>query len=99
MAPVVFPNSPEIRFAPDTGQAALVSLDAQASSFEPNILALIANESYGGCSLIMDHGDGLRLGDECMCKVGRLAPTLAQIIWLRDDAETDTTVVGLRYLD
>jgi hypothetical protein len=67
--------------------------------FRPSLVAMILEESpMGGCGLAMQITPDLKPGVKVRAKVGKLAPLLAEVVWVRvlDDR---VMRVGLRYLE
>ncbi len=89
---------PAIRFQPDRGQYARISMQTNLRRFEPELRAEIIDESRTGCGLVLYNTPLLQEGDICVTQVGRLAPVHARVIWRREEGDDTALRVGLEYL-
>ncbi len=85
-----------VRFAPDDGVAAYISVDIACEEFRNDIQALIMNESYAGCGLVMAETDLLNEGDRCVARIGNLSPMKSTVRWRKADGN-GLLRVGLEY--
>ncbi len=84
-----------IRFTPDPLTTALVDLKT-ASEFNPSIVALVLNESFTGCALLLSCDHLLKKDQIVSVKVGLLDPIKAQIIWIKN-LEENIFKIGLKF--
>lgn len=84
-----------VRFAPDPGTIAEVSLNIGNNTL--SLYGLVLNESRAGCALILLCDQELTEGMTCMCRVGRLQNTAAELRWTKE-LEPGLYKVGLEYL-
>ena len=88
-----------IRFDPDPLDVAFIDLTPKGKTFEPELVALIINESYQGCSLVISGKKPLIKKDqEIKIKVGRLSPLMARVVWMKK-IESDLFRVGIQILE
>ena len=70
------------------------------SEFQAQVAALIINESFTGCALILStvslNGHTLEENTFIKVKVGPLDPMLSEIIWIKP-IDTEVIKVGLKY--
>lgn len=91
-----------IRFSSEPKDMAWVEITPPENSaeFQPQVAALIMNESYTGCALILTEvslsGHQLMENDFLKVKVGPLSPMLAEIIWIKS-IDADVLKIGLKY--
>lgn len=103
-------NRSHIRFNPDTFDIAILGskvedfsdYDESTSDFSGERVALISNESYSGCSLVV-HFKGdvsvyLNAGEVHFIKVGRLNPMKAEVKWKKILGD-QVIHVGFEYLE
>ena len=86
------------RFKPDLTQIAWIAFDPRlAASFIADRPALIIEESYGGCCLLVTDSGALEPLAECLLKVGDAGPLRAQVRWIK---ELDGSIrkIGFKYL-
>ncbi len=86
------------RFKSDKLDYALIDLNAKGKSFNPDVVALLINESFTGCAVLITHDDYLKNGAKVKVKVGHIDPIPAQIVWVKI-LEENIQKIGLRYLD
>lgn len=94
-------NRKKTRFLPEPGTYAL--LDARVSdkeeSFKPEITALLINESFTGCALVIMGNRRLKEGQLCRIKLGYLLkPMWAEVRW-RKELYNGIARVGLKYIE
>lgn len=85
-----------VRFKPDPGAYAQICLDVEAPKFEPELLALILDESGGGCGLVTLTSKTFHRGDRVKVKVGELAPVLSEVCWVIP-IDQQIQKIGLHY--
>lgn len=89
------------RFLPDPGTYALIDSKGseESKSFNPDITALIFNESYSGCALVIMGNKKLQVGQFCRIKMGYLTrPMNAEVRW-RKELYNGIARIGLKYLE
>ena len=88
-----------IRFKPDPLMYALIDTKTEQDqdSFNPQIVGLIVNESYGGCELAILREYPVKKGDKVKVKSGESGVIKAKISWQK---KLDDKIgrIGLRYL-
>ncbi|MGK5084321.1 hypothetical protein WDW37_13575 [Bdellovibrionota bacterium FG-1] len=87
-----------IRHVPDEGDFALIDLNPNNDDFKPTIPALIINEAYKGCGLLVHPHSKLAIGTHVRAQVGKLAPVLSEIRW-RKDIDSEVCKIGLLFLE
>ena len=87
-----------VRFKPDPMEHALLDLRAQPGVFAPSCSALILNESFSGCALILQSLDTILPEKEIRVKVGKLDPLRAQIVWAQP-LDKDIYKIGIQFLE
>lgn len=87
-----------VRYRPDRLTTAKIQLDAVTSSFVSEASALVYEESYGGCCLIVINERPVALQDRWRIQVGNLQPMIAEVVWVKrlDDA---VYKVGMKFLE
>lgn len=97
-----------IRFNPDSMETALVDPDenrflayhAQNYTFTPSIVALIYDQSYSGCSIIVinykQENSFLPIGLQCVIKVGEMSPLQGKVRW-RETLTNDVLKIGIEF--
>jgi len=86
------------RFRADRMTTAKVQSEAQTSSFMPECGALVYEEAYGGCCLIMLLDRPIDQGEKWRIQVGSLQPMTAEIAWAKV-LDEGIWKVGLKYLE
>ena len=88
-----------IRYRPDPLTYALIDEVSDSSDFAPKHIALVVDESLGGCGLIVVGNDQfLPLASHCRVKVGELSPLKAEVAW-RCQLDDVTVRLGLAFLE
>jgi len=87
-----------VRYRPDKLTIARIQLEAVTSSFVSEASALVYEESYGGCCLILIHDRAIALQEKWRIQVGNLQPMTSEVVWVKrlDDA---IYKVGLKFLE
>lgn len=85
-----------VRFDPDPTDTALVEFSPNGKTFKPTLAALISNESYGGCGLIVMTRLRIKQGDKVRVKVGRVKPLVGVVAWV-DPLAPRILQIGVRY--
>ncbi|WP_413288459.1 hypothetical protein [Bdellovibrio sp. HCB337] len=86
------------RFQPEPLDHALVDFNFGEKEFQPSAVALIMNESYTGCSLVIKTTIPLKVGSQIKTEVGRLGVLPAKIVWAKELAPS-VVQVGIQFLD
>jgi len=86
------------RYRPDRMTTAKVQLDAVTSSFVAEATALVFEESYGGCCLIIFSTHSISLKDRWKIQIGSLHPMLSEVVWVK---KLDDIIykVGMKFLE
>ena len=87
-----------VRYPPGEGESAYLCIEPDDGDFRNDIQAMIMNESYGGCGLMMAETDLLQEGDRCLAKIGSLTPMSAEVAWRVADGN-GILRIGLKYND
>ncbi len=85
------------RYRPDRLTIAWVQFNPAAEDFETDVHALVYEEAFGGCCLVMMFDRPLELGLRWMVKVGDLNPMEAEVVWFKN-LDQDVWKVGLKFL-
>lgn len=93
--PVAKPIRHATRFKPDPLTIAQLSVK---SDFTAQIAALVLNESFTGCALLITTDETFKKDQKVHVKVGHLNAMAASIIWI---IQIDESIfkVGLKYLE
>jgi hypothetical protein len=86
------------RFEPAPLDHALVDFRNEKEGFIACAVALIANESYTGCALVIKTDEPLAANQIIKVQVGRLAVMSAKIIWTTE-LEPSLLKIGLQFLE
>lgn len=86
-----------IRFKPDPGTLALVLTDSQGKKLSVPQIAIVVEEAYRGCSLLIVKELDFAEGDVLTVQVGHLSPLKAEIRW-KKNYEGKFEYMGLQYL-
>lgn len=87
-----------IRFKPDDNALALIDLKTTGKDFTPSISALILNESFSGCALVLASNDIIKVGTKIKIKIGNLHVMKAEIVWSKV-LEENIQKVGVKIMD
>jgi hypothetical protein len=89
-----------IRFNADPNTIATIDFASSdmASSFQPTVTALVTEESYRGCGIVVPMTKGLQVGDHIRIKVGNGPILKAEIRW-RTELDAQVLRLGVMYLD
>lgn len=91
------PPRRSIRFTPDPLTIAVLSLSTD-KIFRPKIVGLVLNESFGGCSILVNHDDTIQKDQVVNIKVGQLGLMKAKVIWVKH-LEESIYKIGLKFID
>lgn len=87
------------RFKPDALDYALIELNPKGNKkFNPDLVALIINESYTGSGLVMTTEKSLKSDQLVLIKVGKLEPMKARLVWFKA-LDRDLYKVGIQYVE
>jgi len=87
-----------IRFQPDPLDHALIDFNFERPEFIPSAVALIRNESYTGCSLVLNTKEVLKPGQKIKVSVGRIGILPCKVIWGKE-IEPSLIQIGVQFLD
>ena len=65
-------------------------------AFAPTIAALVTDEAYQGCGLVLLSTESLQLHQVCRVQLGRQSPMVAEVRW-RQELHPQVIRVGLMY--
>lgn len=88
----------KMRFPAEVGEIAMIDRDCESEDSGELIPALIINESYNGCALILKSKDAPEMGSKCLITLGRNTPYLAETVWVVN-VEEEVTKAGFQFLD
>jgi hypothetical protein len=77
---------------------AWVKFQAQDDHGLPELVALVYNESYKGCSLILVSDRHLQAGEQVHVRVGKLQPLQAKVAWVKI-LEDKILRAGFQYIE
>lgn len=73
-----------LRYPPDPMDTAKIDF-SKGDTFNPQYVALIRQEAYAGCGLLLVYQEGMEQdfakGRDCVIQVGKLEPLPAEIVW------------------
>jgi hypothetical protein len=84
-----------VRYRPEIDTVAFVDPSLEGE-FKRGPAALVVEEAYGGCCLLMLDPGPLQLLGYCRLQVGKLSPMKAQVRWMKT-IEGKITKVGFQY--
>ncbi len=87
-----------VRFPAEGDVAAIIDLSAGPGPFTPRLHALVYEESYGGCGMVVLKGVVFEPGDVIRLQVGRLGPMRAEVRWSMN-VDQHVQRLGVMYLD
>lgn len=85
-----------VRFSPDALSTALISFKNRVT-FKPELTALILNESFTGCSLLVISDNFIEPNDDMIVKVGEMAPMRARVVWSKN-LEENIFKIGIKWI-
>lgn len=88
----------KVRFTADPFHHAAIDLNPQLDEFNPEIVALICNESYNGCCVVALRKQQLQKGARVRIKIGDLAPMMGEIKWVLD-LDVEVVKMGIELLE
>ena len=86
-----------IRFSPDPLTVAVV-FQLNGKALTPALVALVLNESFSGCSVLINHDVPFQKDQKVKIKVGQLAAMNAKVIWVKN-LEESIFKIGLKFLE
>lgn len=87
-----------IRFQPDPLDHALIDFNFEGKDFSPSAVALIRNESYTGCSLVINTNLKVTPGQKIKVSVGRIGVLPCKIVWGKE-LEPSLLQIGVQFLE
>lgn len=87
-----------IRFQPDPLDHAMIDFNFESREFIPTAVALIRNESYTGCSLVLNTTQKLTPGQQIKVSVGRIGVLACKIVWGKE-IEPGLIQIGVQFLE
>ncbi len=93
-------SSPQraIRFSPDLNTVAWIKFSGMDEDALPELVALVYNESFKGCSLILVVEQPISVGEIVRLRVGKLQPLPAKVAWV-NILEDKVIRAGFEYLE
>ena len=73
-----------VRYKADPTTCAQIDFAPTDEPFQPELVALIFDESYRGCCLIVLRHPKLHVGAHCRVQLGPLDPLWAELRWMRE---------------
>lgn len=92
------PDRKFIRFKPDDNALALIDLKTTGKDFTPSMSALILNESFSGCALVLTSNDIIKAGTKIKIKIGNLHVMKGEIVWSKV-LEENIQKVGVKIIE
>ncbi len=86
------------RFNPDVSTEALVDAKSKKGKFSPTHRALVLDEAFKGCCLVVPGPFDLTVGDTLWVKVGKLDAMEAEIRWI-EKLDPRVFKIGVFYLE
>ncbi len=84
-----------LRFLPDPSTLAEIGIKLNPE-LGTTLFGLVLNESRTGCAVILVTDQKLSSGMKCICRIGRLPDTYAEIRWVKK-VEPHLLKIGLEY--
>jgi hypothetical protein len=88
----------KVRFTADPFHHASIDFNPQPNEFNPEIVALICNESYNGCCVVALKKQQLQSGARIRIKIGGLAPMMGEVRWVLD-LDVEVVKIGIELLE
>jgi hypothetical protein len=86
-----------VRFSPDPLTVAVI-FQLNDKAMTPALVALVLNESFTGCSVLVNHDVPFKKDQKVKIKVGELAAMQAKVIWVKN-LEESIFKIGLKFLE
>ena len=87
-----------MRYRSDPSTVTFLATKLTKGKFSAEQLALVQNESFKGCCLVIQANKGLSVGNNVWIQLGELEPMECEIRWI-EMLTSDVYKVGLYYLD
>lgn len=87
-----------LRYKPDENDVALLDFKTTSKDFKPTLTAIILNESYSGCALVLASNEVLKKDTKLKIKIGKLDPMKGEIVWCKV-LEENIQKIGIRLLE
>ncbi len=84
------------RFQPESDTQATVTFKKSPNSPLDSYSALVVNESYTGCCLMILRPRQIEVGDFCRVKLGQLSEMPAQVVWIAN-LDADVVKIGILF--
>ena len=88
----------EIRFHADPQTIARLDLKMTGKEFKPTLTALVLNESFSGCAILLADDFELKKGFKLRIKIGDLHPMKAEVAWTKV-LEENIQKIGIKVLE
>jgi energy-converting hydrogenase Eha subunit H len=92
------PDRKFLRFKPDENAIALIDLKATTKDFNPTLTALILNESFSGCALVLASNTTLKVHTKIKIKIGNLHVMKGELVWCKT-LEENIQKIGVKLLE
>ena len=89
-------RSSHLRVEHKGGVFSQIDTDSDDESFQPVLPALVYNESFQGCAMVVLHDFNLEVGDVCKIQVGELAPIEGEVAW-KDIIDKHVIKIGIKF--
>ena len=90
-------NRKFLRYQPDAQSIALIDLKASGREFKPTITAIILNESFAGCAILLADNQVLKKGTKMRVKIGPVEVIKAEVVWNKI-LEENIQKIGIKLL-
>ena len=91
-------NRSNMRYKPQTPIHAVIDVESTKLEFSPTIPALVFDESFKGCGLVVLETTLLQVGDRIRVQIGKLPIFNAEVRWRQEIAD-DILKVGILFLE
>lgn len=85
------------RFDPEPMELGYIDFSS-GKTFNPQMVGIVLNESYGGCSLVVACNSELIAGQMFKAKIGNIDPLKATFMWVKH-LEENIYKVGVKFLE
>ena len=86
------------RFTPDPGSFALIDPNGKGEVFSPEISALMVDEAYAGCALVLSPTKKIKKDSIIWVRAGKLKAMRAVVRWCRHHSEK-IMEIGIEYAE
>jgi hypothetical protein len=86
------------RYRPNPLSQAKVQVSLESAAFQPEATALVYEEAFGGCAIIVIWEHAPNIHDQWRVQVGQLNPMVSEVVWFKK-LDDSTWKVGLKFLE